>query len=155
MPGDRELLRSARHGHSFAILMLDVDRFKLFNDSHGHPAGDAVLKRLAATLRQCVRDLDTVARYGGEEFMVILPETKAADASQVAERIRASTEADRFAPNDTSGELNVTLSIGFAVYPGDGEGSDALIKAADQALYRSKESGRNRVTAAKSPGTKS
>lgn len=148
---DRELLRSARHGHSFAILMIDVDRFKSFNDTHGHPAGDAVLKRLALTLRQCVRDLDTVARYGGEEFMVILPETKTADASQVAERIRANTEADRFAPNDTSGELNVTLSIGFAVFPGDGEGPDALIEAADQALYRSKQSGRNRVTAAKSP----
>ena len=69
----------------------------------------------------------------------------------MAERIRANTEADRFAPNDTSGELNVTLSIGFAVFPGDGEGPDALIEAADQALYRSKQSGRNRVTAAKSP----
>jgi two-component system cell cycle response regulator len=145
---ERELRRSGRHGRSFSILMLDVDRFKHFNDTYGHPAGDAVLKRLATTLRECVRDVDTVARYGGEEFMVILPETPAAEAARVAERIRASAETDRFTPDGGSVALNVTVSIGYAWFPENAKTPEALIEAADQALYRSKESGRNRVTAA-------
>jgi diguanylate cyclase (GGDEF)-like protein len=148
---DRELRRSDRHGHPFAILMLDVDRFKHFNDTFGHPAGDAVLQRLANTLRECVRDVDTVARYGGEEFMVILPETPAAEAARVAERIRARTEKDRFTPVGGSVELSVTVSVGYAVFPEHAGTPDALIEAADQALYRSKKSGRNRVRAAARP----
>jgi diguanylate cyclase (GGDEF)-like protein len=148
---ERELRRSGRHGHPFAILMLDVDRFKHFNDTYGHPAGDAVLKRLASTVRECVRDVDTVARYGGEEFVVILPETPAAEAARVAERIRASAEADRFTPDGGSVALNVTVSIGYAGFPENAGTPDALIAAADQALYRSKESGRNRVSAADRP----
>jgi len=148
---DRELRRSDRHGHAFAILMLDVDRFKHFNDTWGHPAGDVVLKRLANTLRECVRDVDTLARYGGEEFMVILPETPAAEAARVAERIRASTEQDRFTPEGGSAELNVTVSIGYAVFPDDAGTPDTLIEAADQALYRSKKAGRNRVSAGERP----
>lgn len=145
---DRELRRSVRHGHPFAVLMLDVDRFKKFNDTWGHPAGDGVLKRVANTLRECVRDVDTVARYGGEEFMVILPETPAGEAARVAERIRAATEKDRFTPEGAKAELNITLSAGYAVFPEHAETPDGLIEAADQALYRSKASGRNRVTAA-------
>lgn len=150
----REVTRSLRNEHPFAILMLDVDRFKSFNDSYGHQAGDFVLKRLAITLRKCVRDVDTVARYGGEEFMVILPETAMAEAKQVAERIRATTEADRYSPAEGVDELNVTVSIGLALFPAHGDSLEALIAAADDALYRSKEGGRNRVTAAKGPGKK-
>jgi diguanylate cyclase (GGDEF)-like protein len=149
---DRELRRSDRHGHPFAILMLDVDRFKHFNDTWGHPAGDVVLKRLANTLRECVRDVDTVARYGGEEFIVILPETPAAEAARVAERIRAGTEKDRFTPEGASAELNVTVSVGYAVFPEHAGTPDSLIEAADQALYRSKKSGRNRVRSAERSG---
>ncbi|HXY69495.1 MAG TPA: diguanylate cyclase [Gemmatimonadales bacterium] len=145
---DREVRRSDRHGHPFSVLMLDVDRFKRFNDSYGHPAGDAVLKRLSGTLQECVRDVDTVARYGGEEFTVILPETPAAEAARVAERIRGSTEKDRFTPEGGRAELNVTVSIGYAVFPDNARTPDSLIEAADQALYRSKQSGRNRVSAA-------
>ena len=145
---ERELRRSERHGHPFSILMLDVDRFKRFNDSYGHPAGDALLKRLANTLLKSVRDVDTAARYGGEEFLVMLPEAPAADAARIAERIRAAREADRFTPDGGSGDVNVTVSVGYAVYPDDAKTAAALIEAADQALYRSKESGRNRVTAA-------
>jgi diguanylate cyclase (GGDEF)-like protein len=151
---DRELRRSDRHGHPFAILMLDVDRFKHFNDAFGHPAGDAVLVRLANTLRECVRDVDTVARYGGEEFMVILPETPAAEAARVAERIRARTEKDRFTPVGGSVDLSVTVSVGYAVFPEHAGTPETLIEAADQALYRSKKSGRNRVRAAARPGAK-
>ena len=146
---DRELRRSDRHGHPFAILMLDVDNFKRFNDSWGHLAGDAALKRLANTLREVVRDVDTVARYGGEEFMVILPETPAAEAERVAERIRIGTENDRFTLEGGSAELSITVSIGYAVFPEHARTPDNLIEAADQALYRSKEAGRNRVSTAK------
>jgi len=151
---ERELRRSERHGHPFSILMLDVDRFKRFNDSYGHPAGDALLKRLANTLLKSVRDVDTVARYGGEEFLVMLPEAPAADAARIAERIRAAREADRFTPDGGSGDVNVTVSVGYAVFPDDAKTAAALIEAADQALYRSKESGRNRVTAAGHPTVK-
>jgi len=145
---DRELRRSDRTGHPFSVLMLDVDRFKKFNDAWGHPAGDAVLKRLADTLGDCVRDVDTVARYGGEEFTVLLPETPAAEAARVAERIRAATEKDRFTPEAATTVVNVTVSIGYAVFPENGKTAEGLIEAADQALYKSKQAGRNRVTAA-------
>ena len=152
---DRELRRSDRTGHPFSILMLDVDRFKKFNDTWGHPAGDGVLKRLANTLRDCVRDVDTVARYGGEEFTVLLPETPVAEAARVAERIRAATEKDRFTPEGSTTVVSVTVSIGYAVYPENGRAQEPLIEAADQALYRSKQSGRNRVSAAERPRAES
>jgi len=152
---DRELRRSDRTGHPFSILMLDVDRFKKFNDTWGHPAGDGVLKRLANTLRDCVRDVDTVARYGGEEFTVLLPETPVAEAARVAERIRAATEKDRFTPEGSTTVVSVTVSIGYAVYPENGRAQEPLIEAADQALYRSKQSGRNRVSAAERPKAES
>jgi diguanylate cyclase (GGDEF)-like protein len=142
---ERELRRSDRHEHPFSILMLDVDRFKRFNDTWGHPAGDVVLNRLAHTLKECVRDVDTVARYGGEEFMVILPETPAAEAARVAERIRASTERDRFTPEGGAEETHITVSVGYAVFPEHARTPQAMIEAADQALYRAKDAGRNRV----------
>jgi diguanylate cyclase (GGDEF)-like protein len=150
----RELRRSERHSTSLAVLMLDVDRFKRFNDTYGHPAGDVVLNRVATTLRKCVRDVDTVARYGGEEFLVMLPETPPREAAQVAERIRAGTEADRFSPNGGGALLNITVSVGYAVYPENGKTVETLIEAADQALYKSKQSGRNRVSAAASPAAR-
>lgn len=145
---EREVQRSERHKRSCAVLMLDVDKFKHFNDTHGHPAGDAVLKRLAHVLRESVREVDTVARYGGEEFLVILPETAADGAAVMAERIRANTERERFTPEGSSTELSVTVSIGYAVYPDHATTPTTMVEAADQALYRSKEGGRNRATVA-------
>ena len=152
---EREIQRSDRHARAFAVLMLDVDRFKHFNDTYGHPAGDAVLKRLARILRDSARGVDTVARYGGEEFLVILPETAAAGAALVAERIRTSTERDRFTPDGGSAEISVTVSIGYAVFPEHARTPETMIEAADQALYRSKEGGRNRVTSAELPRAES
>lgn len=144
----REVQRSERHAHPFAVLMLDVDRFKVFNDTHGHPAGDAVLEQLAQILRDSAREVDTAARYGGEEFFLILPETSVDGAVAIAERIRARTEAHRFAIDGVAAEVTVTVSIGCAVFPDHARTPEALIEAADQALYRSKQGGRNRVTLA-------
>jgi len=151
---EREVRRSARHGRAFAVLMLDVDHFKRFNDTWGHPVGDALLKRLSSVLRECVRDVDTVARYGGEEFLVIMPEATVADAAKVAERIRSAVEKDRFTPEGGTEQVHATVSIGCAAFPEHAETAVTLVEAADQALYRSKQAGRNRVTAATEPSPK-
>ena len=146
---EREVLRSGRLERPCAVMMLDVDHFKHFNDTYGHPAGDEVLRRLADVLRRTVREVDTPARYGGEEFMVILPETPHAQAAAIAERIRARVADERFAPAGDGEQAGVTISIGLAGFPGDGTSPEALIEAADDALYRAKEGGRNRVVAAR------
>ena len=143
----REVQRGERHGRGFAVLMLDVDNFKVFNDTHGHPAGDDVLRGLALILNESTREVDTVARYGGEEFTVILPETTAKGAAEMGERVRARTAKHRFKLDDGA-EAGVTVSIGYAIFPAHGKTADAIIDAADQALYKSKQAGRNRVTAA-------
>ena len=131
---------SVRYDAPLALILLDVDKFKSYNDTFGHPAGDAVLKEVAAILSQCARETDFVARYGGEEFVVILPQTDPADAVDVAERLRAGIEAGDWI------ERPVTASFGVANI-GDGASTPAdLISQADGALYMSKENGRNRVT---------
>jgi diguanylate cyclase (GGDEF)-like protein len=145
---ERELQRHERHKRALAVLMLDVDRFKALNDTHGHPAGDAVLRQLARVLKESTRKGDTVARFGGEEFMVILPETPADGAMLLAERIRTATEGKHFALDENGAEVRLTVSIGLARFPEHGRTPEPLIAAADQALYRSKEGGRNRVTVA-------
>lgn len=145
---EREVRRSGRLGRVFTVLMLDVDHFKNFNDTYGHPAGDELLKRLANSLEDVVREVDTAARYGGEEFLVILAETPAGSAGQVAERIRGRVAEERFTPEGGTAAVGVTVSIGMAEFPADGASPEALISAADKALYRAKEGGRNRVVAA-------
>jgi diguanylate cyclase (GGDEF)-like protein len=131
-------------GDALAVLMLDIDHFKAFNDRNGHPAGDEALRTFAGVLRSSIRDGDVAARYGGEEFVVMLPGTGAAEAAVVAERIRAQVEA-------TTIELSpghrdrVTVSIGIAVWPTDADERVKLLQVADAALYRGKNSGRNRV----------
>jgi diguanylate cyclase (GGDEF)-like protein len=143
----RELERHRRHNRQFAILMLDVDKFKVLNDTYGHPAGDAVLRELAKVLKDCTRRGDTAARFGGEEFMLILPETPAAGALHLAENIRASVE-ERSVAIEGGKEVRATVSIGLARFPDHGKTAEELIAAADGALYRSKQAGRNRITSA-------
>lgn len=139
-----EVARSRRYGHPFSLLMLDVDHFKSVNDNHGHQAGDTVLKAVAGILGKSARPADIAARYGGEEFVLILPETDAQAAFAVAERLRETM--GRYPIVIRKGKhLNVTVSIGVACFPADADKEEALIAAADQALYAAKKAGRDRV----------
>ena len=137
------LREAQRYNRPLSFILLDVDHFKKVNDTHGHPAGDAVLKSVARLARQGARDTDVVARYGGEELALILPETDARGALVIAERIRAACAAARH-PTD-QGALTVTLSAGVSTWPGSGETPELLLDSADRALYRAKQGGRNRV----------
>jgi diguanylate cyclase (GGDEF)-like protein len=136
---ENEVHRSRRLEHRFSVLMMDVDHFKKFNDSFGHQAGDRVLAGLAEVLRETTREIDTPARYGGEEFLVVLPEAGVDAAVEVAERIRTTLSARIFEGR------RVTLSVGVAEFPTHGDDGERLVAAADDALYRAKEEGRNRV----------
>ena len=126
-----------------AILMLDLDYFKMVNDTYGHDAGDAVLKSLASVLRQSVRSSDLVIRYGGEEFLIILIDSGGAAAETVAENIRAAVQALKVQIAGTV--LQKTISIGIADFPTDSDTFWQAVKFADVALYQAKERGRNRV----------
>ncbi len=148
-----EISRSSRFGHAFALLMIDIDQFKKFNDAFGHPRGDAVLRALGALMRSVSREGDVPCRVGGEEFAFILPETAKPDGMVFAERFRRRVETSLIAP-DT--ETPITVSIGLAAFPDDGKTPDEIVWAADEALYQSKRSGRNRVTLhARSPEVRS
>ncbi len=142
----QEVLRSARNGRPMSVLMCDVDHFKRFNDSLGHPAGDELLRQLAAVLQAELRATDLLARYGGEEFAILLPETDKDEAVRVAERLRGAVES-KLDPTERLGQ-KVSISIGVATWQVDGQGPQALLSAADRALYAAKSRGRNRVVAA-------
>jgi diguanylate cyclase (GGDEF)-like protein len=144
---EHEVSRAQRTRRPLAVMMLDVDHFKRLNDRFGHQTGDEVLIKVAGVVRSAVRNLDGAGRYGGEEFIVVLPETDRSGARDVAERIRRMVESTIFA----QGEVTVTLSIGVATFPADGDDAARVIAAADAALYRAKEGGRNRVEVATGP----
>jgi len=131
--------RARRLGRGFSVLMMDVDFFKKYNDSFGHQAGDEVLARVGAVLRQTIRAVDCAARYGGEEFLVVLPDTGMDGAVEVAERIRTKVAGEEFEGG------RITLSVGVAAFPEHGETSETVVGAADAALYRAKREGRDRV----------
>ena len=141
---ERELHRATREKTSLAMLMLDVDHFKLLNDTYGHEAGDVVLREVATTLQKSLRDEDVICRYGGEEFVVIMPDASEEVAVRRAELIRSSVAEIRM---HFRGELlgSVTISIGIAMYPEVAKDSSTLLRLADGALYRAKNSGRNKV----------
>lgn len=144
-----ELARATRYGTPLSLLMLDIDFFKKINDARGHEAGDAALKRLAACALGVLREVDVMGRWGGEEFVILLPETDAHSAAEVAERLRAAVEKSESPGGDGSAKL--TVSIGYTALTGSDEGIDALVRNADAALYRAKNSGRNRVCEWKTP----
>lgn len=146
-----ETARAGRYDHPLALIILDIDSFKTYNDAYGHPAGDERLRAIADLLRSTVREPDVVARYGGEEFALILPHADKAGALNLAERLRAAAEAAAPASPD-SGKPNpgFTVSIGVAAFPDDAETPQALVLAADNAELAAKRSGKNRVCPAPS-----
>jgi diguanylate cyclase (GGDEF)-like protein len=137
-----EVERAKRNGQPCSLLMVDVDHFKQFNDAYGHPAGDAVLTRVAAILRESIRTVDVAGRYGGEEFLLVLANTTMEGALDVADRIRAKLATEVFDGG------RITVSVGAAQLPYDGKTAEALVMSADLALYQAKKDGRDRVVQA-------
>lgn len=149
----RQLTHATESEKTFALLMIDVDHFKAVNDTHGHEAGDEVLVELAKRVMAAVRNVDMVARLGGEEFVVVMPDSDAEVAVAVAERLRRAV-AGQPVPRKAGGDpLDVTASIGVAVYTPDGDDDSELLARADKAMYEAKRRGRNQVYLAPDGGT--
>lgn len=139
----QEIQRAKRYEKEFSLMMIDIDHFKKFNDTYGHPAGDKALRALGDIIRKHIRSIDIAARYGGEEFAIFLPEISSMQAEEVGERLRLSVADHTFSIGGKV--VSLTISIGLASFPSDSNTGDGLVKAADQALYCTKNSGRNRV----------
>lgn len=146
---DDEIGRVSRYGKQLSFLMIDVDDFKSVNDTYGHLVGDGVLAELGRVLKTTVREVDVVARYGGEEFSVLLPETDASGAFIVAEKIREAVSLNRFPDAEGERTIHATVSIGVANVPLHAEDKETLLRQADDALYQSKSTGKDRVRAPK------
>jgi len=140
---EEEILRAARSKVPFSVIMADIDNFKTYNDTFGHQAGDTVLKTVSEVLSGGVREIDFAARYGGEEFALVITGAGKAQAAAVAESMRAALAARSFSFGGRPSQ--VTASFGVAEFPAEGAAAGQLVRAADERLYRAKESGRNRV----------
>jgi diguanylate cyclase (GGDEF)-like protein len=140
-----ELVRSNRYRKSVSLVFMDVDAFKKYNDTYGHPEGDKILITLANIFSDSLRKSDTVARYGGEEFVLILPETEREGALHLAENIRRNVFDHPFPGRETQPFGRITISLGVATFPEDGTDGSSLIERADKALYAAKAGGRNKV----------
>ncbi|HMH64395.1 MAG TPA: diguanylate cyclase, partial [Rhizomicrobium sp.] len=136
-----------KNGRPLAFVIMDIDFFKQVNDNYGHDIGDEVLKEFAARINANVRGIDLACRYGGEEFVVVMPDTDMAFAYNIAERLRQSIETTPIKISRAPGQLKITISIGIAKADGERDTADALLHRADQALYRAKRTGRNKVVA--------
>ncbi len=150
----REFSRASRAGQSVSILSIDIDHFKKFNDNHGHDAGDTVLRAVGDLLMSCFREEDVPCRFGGEEFVVLLPGAAAEVAAKKAEMLRSKVEAliVRYVDSNLP---RITISIGVAAFPSSGDSPPAVLKAADEAMYRAKDAGRNCVELSESVETSS
>ncbi len=142
---DGQIGRMRISGKAMSLVMFDVDYFKTVNDTHGHGAGDEVLQELARRVTHNLRSFDTVARFGGDEFFVVMPDTEVSIACAVAERLRADIAGKSISVIGAATEINVTVSIGVVTARPADDTSDTLLKCADEALYKAKEAGRNRV----------
>jgi len=140
-----EQRRASRYDLPLSMIMLDIDHFKKFNDTYGHEIGNIALKGITTVVNKCIRDVDIFARYGGEEFVIILPQTPQIVVTKIGERIREQIEAAVFGGENGVPELKVTVSVGVSSFPENGRGHDELLSIVDQALYRAKGSGRNKV----------
>ncbi len=143
-----ELRRAQRYHHPLSLIMADIDYFKQYNDTHGHPQGDVILRQVAGLLQAQARETDFVARYGGEEFLIIMPETSKAAGMEMAERIRTGMGRNQFAHAETQPGGRLTISLGVAAFPEDLTGASDLLQKADNALYNAKHAGRDRVCGA-------
>jgi two-component system cell cycle response regulator len=137
--------QAATRDKPLTVLVIDIDYFKSINDTHGHDAGDDVLREFALRVRKSIRGIDLACRYGGEEFVIVMPETDMAVATMVAERLRRRIATEPFSISQDSTRVEVTISIGIAAVAGAQDSAAALLKRADQAVYRAKRDGRNRV----------
>jgi len=144
---EHEIQRAERYGTELSVLFLDLDRFKLVNDRHGHLVGSQVLRRLSEVLGPCVRQVDTLARYGGDEFTIVLVDTSHEAGMAVAERIRHTVREALF-EGGRDRPIGLSISVGVATYPQHGRDREALLDASDKAMYRAKSRGRNRVCSA-------
>jgi diguanylate cyclase (GGDEF)-like protein len=139
-----EMTRAKRFDRRMALVIFDIDEFKVFNDTYGHQSGDHLLEQLGALLAKSVRSIDVVSRYGGEEFCVIMPETSAEDCANFMDRMRVTVLNHEFRDRFTSEQHRITVSLGGAIYPNDAQRIDRLIYCADMALLQAKFSGRNK-----------
>ncbi len=139
-----EIDRCNRYGHSLALLLLDIDHFKIVNDTYGHLEGDKVLIRLCQIIKSCLRTMDSAYRYGGEEFTIILPETPGQEGKKVAKRIKTAVELESFFP-EPGKIFTITISMGVTEYCIN-EPLTEFIQRADKAMYKSKAKGRNRIS---------
>ena len=140
-----EFQRAKRYAHNLSLLMCDIDYFKNYNDTNGHEAGNEILKKVAEIMTDTARDVDLIARYGGEEFVLVLIETNKENANLFAERLRQKIEKKNFPNQEKQPNGNLTITIGVAGFPEDAATAGELIERADEALYRGKEQGRNKV----------
>ena len=139
-----EIERCNRYEHKLSLLLLDIDNFKEYNDSYGHLEGDKILVRLGHVIKSCLRKMDTAYRYGGEEFTIILPDTDGEEARTVAERLRAAVSSEDFTDGSRP-DVRITISIGVTQYFQE-EKIASFVQRADQAMYQSKQAGRNKVS---------
>lgn len=142
---DQEIKRAERFKHPLSIMMMDIDFFKVYNDTNGHVAGDVLLQRLAKIVSSKIREVDTFGRYGGEEFLIILPETSHEGAAKVGEKIRKGVEAAHFKGEEKQPKGQVTVSMGLVTFHGEYGHRTQLIHSADELLYKAKEQGRNQL----------
>jgi diguanylate cyclase (GGDEF)-like protein len=144
----KDIQRADRYKHPLSLFMVDIDHFKSVNDTHGHTAGDLIIKAVANVIEELIREIDYSCRYGGEEFAIVLPETSLTEAGEIAERLRTTIEEKIFEINDGK-KLSITISIGVSDFATGSESLEVLINRADSALYAAKDFGRNCIKIAK------
>jgi len=144
----REILRARRYKRNLSVLMIDIDHFKVYNDTFGHLMGDKVLQKVAQVLETELRRADVICRYGGEEFVVILPEIDLHNAYYVAEKLRNAVITSTFSGDEKMSGKGITISLGVAAFPENGDTEKMVLEKADEALYKAKERGRNQVVVA-------